>query len=184
MTAKPQLEKWAAGFLAVVCALLILNLVLRGGARKASSRPAAAAASSGGTQARAGVGRSVDELARYDPRVHLNQLKELEDQPLPKLARNPFDYDLRATPRQQPVAASAPVPAAPAPPPPPPLKVVGYTELGGGALEAVVTDANEMYVVHDGETFAQRYRVLKISPTQVEVIDDTTRQNIRLPVPQ
>jgi hypothetical protein len=36
-------------------------------------------------------------------------------------------------------------------------------------------------VIHEGETFAKRFRVLKITPNQVEVNDETTQQNIRLP---
>jgi hypothetical protein len=184
MTGRSQFEKWAAGFLAVVCALLILNLFMRGGARAGSSRTTASAGPSGARRDRAAAGRSVDELARYDPAIRLEQLKELQGRPLPKLDRNPFEFEVHAAPQQEQGAAPEPGPTTPAPPPPPPLKVLGYTEQAGGLREAIVTEEDQIYVVHEGETFAKRYHVLKISPSQVEITDETTRQNVRLMVPQ
>jgi hypothetical protein len=183
MTGKGQLEKWATGFLVVVCALLILNLVMRGGARAGSSRPTASAVSSG-PRGRPIAGRSVDELARYDPGIHLDQWKELQSRPLPKFARNPFELEVHEAPTQEQAAGPAPAPATPSPPPPPPLKVVGYSEQAGGLREAIVTVEDQIFVVHEGETFAKRFHVLTISPSQVEITDETTHQNVRLPVPQ
>jgi len=183
MTGKGQLEKWAAGFLAVVCALLILNLVMRGGSRAGSTRKAASATPSGG-RGRASTARSVDELARYDPGIHLDQLKELESRPLPKLERNPFALVTHEAPKQEQAGASAPAPAKPAPPPPPPVKAVGYSEQAGGLREAIVMAEDQIFVVHEGETFAKRYHVVTISPSQVEITDETTHQSVRLPVPQ
>jgi hypothetical protein len=183
MTGKGQREKWAAGFLAVVCALLILNLVMRGGARAGSTRRAASAASSGGHD-RTSAPRSIDELARYDPGIHLDQLKELEGRPLPKIARNPFAFVVHEAPKQEQATASAPAPATPAPPPPPPIKAVGYSEQAGGLREAIVMAEDQIFVVHEGETFAKRYHVVSISPSQVEISDENTHQNVRLPVPQ
>lgn len=186
MRVKSQLEKWATGFLGVVCLLLVLNLALRNGVKAGasraalSSRPAPAA-----TRSQPLPDRVADELARYDPGVHLDLLKELQSRPLPKLARNPFEFEAKAAP-PTPLASSA-GPAAPAPPPtpaPPPLKAMGYTEKAGGVHEAIVTDDQEIYIVHEGDTFAQHFRVLKISPSAVEVDDETTHQTLRLPVPQ
>jgi hypothetical protein len=182
MTGKSQLEKWATGFLVVVCALLILNLAMRGGARVGSSRPAGAAPASK-ARGRTIAGRSVDELARYDPGIHMEQWKELQSRPLPKFARNPFEFEVHAASKQEQAAAPAPAPTAPAPPPPP-LKVVGYSEQAAGLREAIVTVEDQIFVVHEGETFAKRFHVLTISPTQVEITDETTHQSVRLPVPQ
>jgi hypothetical protein len=182
MSGKGQLEKWATGFLAVVCALLILNLAMRGRAR--GPRTASSAMSAGGQHSRKSAARSVDELARYDPGIHLEQLKELESRPLPKLARNPFAIVTQAAPKQEQTTASAPAQAKPAPPPPPPVKAVGYSEQVGGLREAIVTAEDQIFVVHEGETFAKRFHVVTISPSQVEITDETTHQNVRLPVPQ
>jgi hypothetical protein len=59
---------------------------------------------------------------------------------------------------------------------------LGYTEKSPGVPEAIVTDDDQIYIVHEGETFARKYRVLKITPTGVEVEDETTQQKARLPI--
>jgi hypothetical protein len=186
MTAKSQLEKWATGLLGLVCLLLVLNLVLRSGAKAGASRATLPSnrVSVVASSSQALSDRVVDELARYDPGVRLDLLKELQSRSLPKLARNPFEFGAKPALATEPQAAGPPAPAAPVLPPAPPLKAVGYTEKAGGAREAIVSDDQEIYIVHEGETFAKRFRVLRISPSVVEVDDDTTHQTIRLPIPQ
>jgi hypothetical protein len=127
--------------------------------------------------------RVADELARYDPAVRLDLLKELQSRPLPKMARNPFEFGAKPAPATEPQPAAL-APAQAPPPAAPPLKAVGYTEKAAGVREAIISDDQEIYIVHEGETFAKRFRVLKISPSVVEVDDDTTHQTIRLPIPQ
>jgi hypothetical protein len=51
------------------------------------------------------------------------------------------------------------------------LKPIGYVEKPGGLVEAVVLEADQIYVVHEGEVFANRYKVKKISRFAVEVVD-------------
>lgn len=184
MRGRSQREKWAIGFLGIVCLLLVLNLVLRTGVKAGASRAIRPGRGSpAASRSPALSERVADELARYDPGVRLDLLKELQSRPLPKLARNPFEFETRpavAQPTTPAPAASAP----PAPPAPPPLKAVGYTEKAGGVKEAIVSDDQEIYIVHEGESFAKRFRVLKISPAAIEVDDETTHQTIRLPIPQ
>jgi hypothetical protein len=184
MTAKSQLEKWATGLLGLVCLLLVLNLALRSGVKAGASRTTlpAGRVSLATSRPQALSDRVADELARYDPAVRLDLLKELQSRPLPKMARNPFEFEAKPAPVAEPQSAAAP--AQPPQPPAPPLKAVGYTERAGGVREAIVSDDQEIYVVHEGETFAKRFRVLQISPSVVEVDDDATHQTIRLPIPQ
>jgi hypothetical protein len=186
MTGKGQLEKWATGFFGVVCLLLVLNLTLRNGVKAGASRATLPSrVSPAATRSQALPDRVADELARYDPGVRLDLLKELQSRPLPKLARNPFEFEAKPAPATPPESAAAsPVPAQPPPPALPPLKAVGYTEKAGGVGEAIVSDDQEIYIVHEGDTFAKRFRVLKLSPSAVEVDDETTHQTIRLPIPQ
>ena len=184
MKSGSQFEKWVAGFLGVVCVALILNMVFRSGAGAGGSRPPA---NSVPAAPRPRVGsapaRASDELARYDPRVRLDLLEEIQKRPLPKLSRNPFEFEAVAPPPPKTGGPGPQLPPPPPPkPPPPPLKVVGVTQKGGGVNEAIVSDDQEIYIVHEGETFAKRFRVLKITPTQVEIDDDTTHGTIRLPI--
>jgi len=185
MRVKSQLEKWATGFLGVVCLLLVLNLALRNGVKAGASRAALSSrAAPAATRSQPLADRVADELARYDPGVHLDLLKELQSRPLPRLARNPFEFEAKAAPLTPASAAAPTAPAPPPPPAPPPLKAMGYTQKAGGVHEAIVTDDQEIYIVHEGDTFANRFRVLKISPSAVEVDDETTHQTLRLPIPQ
>ena len=184
MTGRSQGEKWAIGILGVVCLLLVLNLVLRTGVKAGASRTTLPGrVSPAASRSPALSGRVADELARYDPGVRLDLLKELQNRPLPKLARNPFEFEARRAALAE-STTLAPVATPPAPPAPPPLKAVGYTEKAGGVKEAIVSDDQEIYIVHEGESFAKRFRVLKISPAAIEVDDETTHQTIRLPIPQ
>jgi hypothetical protein len=185
MTAKSQLEKWAAGLLGLVCLLLVLNLVLRSGVKAGASRATLPAAhvSLATSPSRALSDRVADELARYDPAVRLDLLKELQSRPLPRVGRNPFEFEAKPVPATQLQPAAAAPPTQPPPPAAPPLKAVGYAEKAGGVREAIVSDDQEIYIVHEGESFAKRFRVLKISPSLVEVDDDTTHETIRLPIP-
>ncbi len=188
MKSKAQFEKWASVGLGVVCLILVLNLVFRGGFKAGSPKPAAPAVKPPpGTRARAAAApasRSGDELARYNPVVRLDLLEEIQKRADPKVDRDPFEFVAKAPPPKPAgtvAAAAAPVtPAPPPPPPPPPLKAVGYTEKGG-VREAIVTLEDQVFVIHEGETFAKRFQVIRITPSQVEINDATTQQNIRLP---
>jgi len=146
-----------------------------------------------------------DSLATYDPEVNVAGLQEFEARPAPQFDRSPIDFGL--TPQQQQAqkqeeqrredAAKNP-PAPPPPPPPPPitLKALGYEEAQGGARLAFITDCLDptncsssdkevdMYSVRAGESFANRYKVLEITPTSVEVEDESGHQKAQLPFPQ
>jgi Tfp pilus assembly protein PilP len=56
------------------------------------------------------------------------------------------------------------------------FKSLGYVEKAGGRIEAIVSLDDQVYVVHEGDLFADKYRVLKISPDLVEAVDETTVQ--------
>lgn len=180
-----QLEKGAAVFLGVVCLFLFLNLIVRSRVRAAATRPtlSQAQAPSAFRTERAPAGRR-DELARYDPELNLQDLKELDARPIPTVERNPFQFP-PATPVHE-TAAGAGSPAAPAIPPPPPLPIhaVGFTERADGKPQAIVKDDQDIYVVHIGDTFGKHFRVLSISPRMVEVQDASTGQTAQLPIPE
>jgi len=56
------------------------------------------------------------------------------------------------------------------------FKPLGYVEKAGGRVEAVVSQDDQIYIVREGDLFAGKYRVLKISPELVEAADETTVQ--------
>ncbi len=185
MKVTSHLEKWASGVLGAVCLLLLVNLVLQfGGARAGASRPTMPAVQPGGPGRLQTVhSGGVDELARYDPVVRLDQLKQYQERPLPKMSRDPFEFvQTRLAPH--PVETVTPPPAEPTGPPPVPLVGVGYAEKAGGVREAYVSDGEEIYVVQEGQTFAKNYKVLKITSAMVEIEDETFHRTVQLPFPQ
>lgn len=184
MKLSSRFEKWVSGFLGVVALVLLLNLVLPSGVRVGASRsptPAANPARPGRSQAPASK-RGFDDLVRYDPTVHLEALKEIRERPLPGLDRNPFEFPPQRAPEPE-IIPDGPAAVAAAPQAPRvPLKALGFTQKAGGVREAIVTDDEQIFIVHEGETFARKFKVLRISPAAVELEDETTHQSIRLPV--
>ena len=64
------------------------------------------------------------------------------------------------------------------------LKILGYVDKPGVGREIVISDDYEVYVTHEGETFAERFKVLKITPGTVDVLDTKTNQIVRLSLSQ
>jgi|SRR5208337_815840 len=190
MKATGHIEKWGAGILGAVSLALAVNLVLhisRGHARdtrpRATTPPRAKATTLPAPKAPAGKQKVSDELSRYDPVVKLDLLKELDDRPLPVLDRNPFEFV--SAPAPVALAQNVPPTQAPQPPPPPPvtLKPMGYSEGKGGVKEAMVSDEDQVFVVHEGDSVGTRYKVIKITPTVITVEDTTIHQTVDLPIP-
>jgi len=183
MKKREQLSKWAAGFLGVVCLFLLFNLVRSFSQIKAgTARTAGTAAVAAKAEARSAAASGGERLSRYDPELKLNLLKKLQNRPLPQMGRDPFAYTAAARPA--PAAAPQEAAAAPAPPPPPPLKAMGYMDMAGGVREAYVSFEEQVYSVHEGDTIASKFKVLKVTPTQVEVQDVSSSETIKLPIAQ
>jgi len=199
MKAIGHMERWGTGVLGVVSLALLVHLVLqisRGHAGDARPRVTAPRGAKVTTTARAkptappgakstAAKPSVpDELSRYNSEVELGLLKQLDDRPIPELKRNPFEFV------GAPIQAAAPAMPAQAPtaqpPPPPPitLKPMGYSEGKGGVREAMVSDEDQVFVVHEGDSVGTRYKVVKITPTAITVEDATIHQTVDLPIPQ
>ena len=214
MNLSGRFEKWGVGVLGAVSLALIVNLVvqynkMRAAGKRPVVRPPAVktvgpklaavktaprAKVNAAAAAKAGAGKQggkpgekpkiQDELSRYDSIVEVDRLKEFDDRPLPELDRNPFDFVAAPVQAPRPQAPGAPAPAQPPPPPPVTLKVMGYSEGAGGVDEAMVSDEDQVLVVHAGDSVGTRYKIIKITSTAVTVEDNTSHQTVDLPVPQ
>jgi len=194
------MENWGVGILGVACLAMIVNLVFQfkhmgagvkpSGIKRPAVKTVSHAKPSGTGDAQAAIKRLPgkqkipDDLSRYNSLVGADLLKQFEDRPLPELKRDPFEF-VRAPiqPRPEPAPGPAPQPAVPAPPPVT-LKVMGYSEGAAGVQEAMVSDEDQVFVVHAGDSVGSRYKVIKITPTAVTVEDATIHQTVDLPVPQ
>ncbi len=61
-------------------------------------------------------------------------------------------------------------------PPPLTFKPLGYVEIPGGQLEAIISQENDVQVVHIGDHISGHYQVTKISPESVEADDEELTQ--------
>ena len=178
------IEKWGSAALGVVSVLLLVNLVSQfRGTRARESHPLPASPRAARVRAEQGSSRSADDLARYDPVVHIEALKELEARPLPDTERNPFDF-VAPPPEVIPAQTVAAQSSAPPPLPPVLLKPMGYNEMSGGVKEAFASFEDQVFVVHEGDVVASKYKILKITPLVVTVEDASSHQVVDLPIPQ
>jgi len=126
-----------------------------------------------------------DELSRYDPEIRLDLLNDQHSRPLPIIDRNPFEI-----PPLKPTVGSGPGagfigPRLPAPPPPPPpltIKLIGYSDKGGGVKVGIIADDEDIYVVREGETFDKIFKVTKLTPVSVQIYDESTHRTVDLPI--
>jgi hypothetical protein len=178
------INKWGVAVLGVVSLLLVVNLVAQyRSMQPGNSRPRRAPAKGAPMRAETGSSHAPDDLAKYDPDLHLDVLKKLDSRPLPDEVGTPFESVGGAPPQASQAPAALPS-APPAPPPPPPLKAVGYNELPGGKKEAMVTYNDDLVVVHEGDLIGTKFKVTKIDPTMVVVEDGDAHKTLELPFPQ
>lgn len=179
-------NKWGSAVLGLISAVLVINLVNQYRGMQAASPQAHASPANAPAKPSGKV--STEDLAKYDPSVHFDALKELDSRPLPDEDRNPFLFagqSLAPPPPPPSVQQAAAVPQAPPPPPPPPpLKAVGYNELPGGKREAMLTYNDDISVVHEGDVIGGKFKVIKIDPSMVVVEDAESHKNIELQFPQ
>lgn len=189
MKIKGHIEKWASGILGAVSLLLVVNLVLQfNGVRAGGARPSPAYPAVISKERPAKGSKGSDDLSRYDTIVRLDLLQELDGRPLPEFPRNPFEFEAPPISKEQEMARAAAVAAAAGPKLPPPpevnLKALGYAEKAGGVREAYVADDTDVYVVHEGDSVSNRYRILKITPSSITVEDEPSHQSVELSIPQ
>ena len=51
---------------------------------------------------------------------------------------------------------------------------IGYVEKAGGEKEAIVAFQDQVFLAHEGELFAGKYRVLRVTALAVEIVEEPT----------
>ena len=200
MDKKAKIEKWLAAGLGVVAVLAIVRAVSQasgvhaGGAGGAGSGRQASATPTPTAHERLASRRGThpmdppDDPVSFSSVLRLDELKAATSVPLPNLERSPFDFaptpeEVKARKVAQELAKNPPPPP---PPPPPPinLKALGYQQDEKGKFLAYLSDDQDSYIVQEGQEFAKRFKVLKISSSMVEIEDETYHQTVQLPFAQ
>jgi hypothetical protein len=133
----------------------------------------------------AGAKRSDAETRSLDPTLRYDWLKASEDTEYKGSGRNIFRAEVVVS---KPILPRAPKPVVnntpPQPPPPPPieLKFFGFASKPGEPKRVFLSQGEDVFVAGEGDIVDRRYKILRISPTSVEVEDvlNNHRQEIQL----
>ncbi len=131
-----------------------------------------------------------------DPSLNLKMLEDSERIEYKGNGRNIFD--MTTQPRAEDIkipqpggsgrtdAANTPLPPQPKPGPPPPppinLKFYGFSTRGGQKTVFLAQSPESVFVAHEGDIIARRYKVVHINPNSVEIQDllSNNKQTITL----
>ncbi len=123
-----------------------------------------------------------------DPRLRLDLLKQSEDTRYTGNGRNIFRAEAEIPKPVAPPVKEAqkppppPVPQGPPPPPPINLKFFGFASQPGEPTRVFLGQGDDVFIASEGDIINRRYKILKISPKSVEVLDvlSNNRQTIPL----
>lgn len=148
-------------------------------------RPRARASARPATGAKTGAADSLDPSLRYD------LLKTSEDTKYEGTGRNIFRVFIEIPkPRvpvitDHPVATNNPPPVSVPPPPPPiPLKFYGFATPQGGVKRIFLANGEDVFIAKEGEIVDRRYKVIRISPNAVDVLDVLSNNRQSIPLTQ
>jgi hypothetical protein len=129
-----------------------------------------------------------------DPELRLDLLKESEGMKYQGSGRNIFSEHLEEIPK--PVAPGrtdkagtkpeAPPwkPAQPPGPPPINLKFYGWASEPGEPRAVFLSQGDSVFVAHEGDIIARRYKVMRITPNAVEIQDVLSNNTQSIPLVQ
>jgi len=182
--------------LALMALALIVFFLNYGGSSSSASAPVSAVPIAGYPSvaparpaARAkGRGKKVSAAPRsLDPTLRYDWLKASEDTKYEGTGRNIFQAQAEIPKPIAPVKTDeekAKENGPPQPPPPPPinLKFFGFANKPGESKKVFLSEGEDVFIAAEGEVVNRHYKVLRISPTSVEIEDvlNNNRQNIPL----
>lgn len=127
---------------------------------------------------------------RLDPTLDLNLLRQSEEIKYAGNGRNIFVAGSVASiekPKRSGVTdqqASLRLPQPPPPPPPITLKFFGFANKPGETKKVFLSQGEDVFIAAEGDIVDRRYRVLRISPTAVDVEDVLNNNRQSLPLTQ
>ena len=128
-----------------------------------------------------------ESVNNLDPSLRFDLLKGTEDTKYEGAGRNIFRVFVEPPPRTvAPVVTSQPTVAQTAPQvvPPPPinLKFYGFATPAGGVKRIFLAKEEDVFIAKEGDIVDRRYKVVRIAPNSVEILDvlSNNRQSIPL----
>jgi hypothetical protein len=130
------------------------------------------------------------QIRSLDPRLRYDLLKLSEDTEYKGSGRNIFEAQAEIPrPITPGITDRKPLPPPPAPtgpPPPPPieLKFLGFASRPGEAKKVFLTQGDSVFIASEGDIVDRRYKILRITPTSVEVEDVLNNNRQEIPLTQ
>lgn len=191
---------WAAGLGALALILVVTQFGGWFGSNSSSAAAPTPTASSadfgkGPLPSRRSSGRSKNANSRkpaaapqsLDPSLRFDLLKSSEDTKYEGTGRNIFRVFVEPPPKPVAPVVSDTHPSAPQqpqviPPPPSNLHFYGFATPQGGTKRIFLTKNEDVFIAKEGDIVDRRYKVVKISPNAVEILDvlSNNRENIPL----
>jgi hypothetical protein len=172
---------WAAGLgaLAILAAMYEVIPMLSGPSATslANSSPAPVAARPTAQRRGAGLGKKGRSPENLDPTLQLQLLAGSEQTKYAGSGRNIFvsqaDPVIPKLVEKGNTDQGSPtyVPPQPPPPPPIPLKFFGFANQPGEARKVFLSKGEDVFIAGEGDIVDRRYRIIRISPTSVEIQD-------------
>lgn len=123
-----------------------------------------------------------------DPSLRFDVLKSSEDTKYEGAGRNIFRVFVEPPPKIVAPVVKTPQPATPAyvapPPPPIELKFYGFATPAGGAKRVFLAHAEDVFIAKEGDIVNRRYKVMKISPNSVDILDVLSNNRQTIPLTQ
>jgi hypothetical protein len=134
-----------------------------------------------------------DVAQSLDPSLRFDVLRSSEGTKYQGNGRNIFRAFVEPPPPPQRVVASvatdqaaAAAPAASVPPPPPPieLKFYGFATPAGGTKRIFLAHNEDVFIAKEGDIVDRRYKVVRISPNAVDILDVLSNNRQSIPLTQ
>jgi len=65
-----------------------------------------------------------------------------------------------------------------------PVAILGYVEKAGGEKEGIVEVLGQVFLVHEGELFAEKYRMTLVTPSSVQILEELPKGSSELAEPK
>jgi hypothetical protein len=122
-----------------------------------------------------------------DPTLRTDLLKYSEDTKYEGIGRNIFKVFVEIPkviqpPIQPQVTDNQPLP----PPPPPPINITfyGFATPAGGAKRVFLAQGEDVFIAKEGDIVDRRYKVVRISPNAIEILDVLSNNRQSIPLTQ
>ena len=131
-----------------------------------------------------------DPTQTLDPSLRFDVLRSSEELKYEGNGRNIFRVFVDIPQPKIPVATDRqpqpPQPQAYVPPPPPPieLKFYGFATPAGGTKRIFLAHNEDVFIAKEGDIVDRRYKVMKISPSSVDILDVLSNNRQSIPLTQ